>query len=69
MVPKILQANQIFHVMFEESGKNAAGNTHCATAEDTEQNGAKHTAAQRASITCFGRVMIVFADIWLREDG
>ena len=39
-------------------------NAHCATAEDTEQNGAKHfTVARRAIVTCFRRVMIVFAGI------
>ena len=39
-------------------------NAHCATVEDTEQNGAKHfTVAQRAIVTCFRRVMIVFAGI------
>ena len=39
-------------------------NTHCATAGDTEQNGAKHfTVARRAIVTCFRRVMIVFAGI------
>ena len=37
-------------------------NAHCATAGDTEQNGAKHfTVARRAIVTCFRRVMIVFA--------
>ena len=39
-------------------------NAHCATAGDTEQNGAKHfTVARRAIVTCFRRVMIVFAGI------
>ena len=39
-------------------------NAHCATAGDTEQNGAKHfTVARRAIVTCCGRVMIVFAGI------
>ena len=39
-------------------------NAHCATAEDREQNGAKHfTVARRAIVTCFRRVMIVFAGI------
>ena len=34
------------------------GNAHCATAGDTEQNGAKHfTVARRAIVTCFRRVM------------
>ena len=32
-------------------------NAHCATAGDTEQNGAKHfTVARRAIVTCFRRV-------------
>ena len=40
-------------------------NAHRATVGDTEQNGAKHlTAARRAIVTCFRRVMIVFAGIW-----
>ena len=31
-------------------------NAHCATAGDTEQNGAKHfTVARRAIVTCFAR--------------
>ena len=35
-------------------------NAHCATAGDTEQNGAKHsTVARGAIVTCFRRVMIV----------
>ena len=39
-------------------------NAHCATAGDTEQNGAKHfTVARRAIVTCFRRVIIVFAGI------
>ena len=39
-------------------------NAHCATAGDTEQNGAKHfTVARRAIVTCCRRVMIVFAGI------
>ena len=39
-------------------------NAHCATAGDTEQNGAKHfTVARRAIVTCFRRAMIVFAGI------
>ena len=39
-------------------------NAHCATAGDTEQNGAKHfTVARRAIVTCLRRVMIVFAGI------
>ena len=39
-------------------------NAHCATAGDTEQNGAKHfTVARRAIVTCFRHVMIVFAGI------
>ena len=39
-------------------------NAHCATAGDTEQNSAKHfTVARRAIVTCFRRVMIVFAGI------
>ena len=39
-------------------------NAHCATAGDTEQNGAKHfTVARRAIVTCFRRVTIVFAGI------
>ena len=39
-------------------------NAHCATAGDTEQNGAKHfTVARRAIVTCFRRIMIVFAGI------
>ena len=39
-------------------------NAHCATAGDTEQNGAEHfTVARRAIVTCFRRVMIVFAGI------
>ena len=39
-------------------------NAHCATAGDTEQNGAKHfTVARRAIVTCFRRVTIVFAVI------
>ena len=39
-------------------------NAHCATAGDTEQNGAKHfPVARHAIVTCFGRVMIVFAGI------
>ena len=39
-------------------------NAHCATAGDTEQNGAKHfTVARCAIVTCFRRVMIVFAGI------
>ena len=39
-------------------------NAYCATAGDTEQNGAKHfTVARRAIVTCFWRVMIVFAGI------
>ena len=43
-------------------------NAHCATAEDTEQNGAKHfTVARRAIITCCRRVMIVFAGIYKRK--
>ena len=37
-------------------------NVHCATAGDTEQNGFKRfTVARRAFITCFRRVMIIFA--------
>ena len=95
MVPKILQANLIFYVVFatlashgacreaesvqkssprrQQSGFNTRRvgriaflmeNAHCATAGDTEQNGAKHfTVARRAIVTCFGRVMIVFAGI------
>ena len=39
-------------------------NAHCATAGDIEQNGAKHfTVARRAIVTCFRRVMIVYAGI------
>ena len=39
-------------------------NAHCATAGDTEQNSAKHfTVARHAIVTCFRRVMIVFAGI------
>ena len=97
MVPKILQANLIFYVVFatgkpdgacreaesiqkssprrQQSGFNKTTrrvgrmlflmeNAHCATAGDTEQNGAKHfTVARRAIVTCFRRVMIVFAGI------
>ena len=37
---------------------------HCATAGDTEQNGAKHfTVARRAIVTCFRRVCARFAGI------
>ena len=97
MVPKILQANLIFYVVFatlasqtvlaeklkvfKKARRDASSpvltkppgewevlflmeNAHCATAGDTEQNGAKHfTVARRAIVTCFGRVMIVFAGI------
>ena len=42
---------------------------HCATAEDTEQNGAKHfTVARRAIVTCFRRFMIVYAGIWRKTQ-
>ena len=100
MVPKILQANLIFYVVFatlasqtvlaeklkvfKKARRDASSpvltkppgewgecyllflmeNAHCATAGDTEQNGAKHfTVARRAIVTCFRRVMIVFAGI------
>ena len=98
MVPKILQANLIFYVVFatlasqtvlaeklkvfKKARRDASSpvfnktarrvgrmlflmeNAHCATAGDTEQNGAKHfTVARGAIVTCFRRVMIVFAGI------
>ena len=44
-------------------------NAHCATAGDTEQNGAKHfTVARRGIVTCFRHVMIVFAGIWRKTQ-
>ena len=97
MVPKILQANLIFYVVFatlasqtvlaeklkvvKKTRRDASSpvltkplgeweecyffleNAHCATVGDTEQNGAKHFIARRAIVTCFRRVMIVFAGI------
>ena len=39
-------------------------NAHCATAGETEQNDFMHfTVARRTFITCFRRVMIIFAGI------
>ena len=63
---KLAETPVRFKQNHQESGKNAIsnGNAHCATAGDTEQNGAEHfTVARRAIVTCFRRVMIVFAGI------
>ena len=102
MVPKILQANLIFYVVFatlasqtvlaeklkvfKKARRDASspvqtklpgewkecyfnGKMRTAPQRDTEQNGAKHfTVARRAIVTCFRRVMIVFAGISVARE-
>ena len=103
MVPKILQANLIFHVVFatlasqtvlaeklkvfKKARRDASSpffnkttrrvgrmrflmeNAHCATAGDTEQNGAKHfTVARRAIVTCFRARYDSFSLAFAREN-
>ena len=64
-------SNTVSKQNYQESGRMLflMENAHCATAGDTEQNGAKHfTVARRGIVTCFRHVVIVFAGIWRKTQ-